>query len=96
MFARFLAGASLTALNTNKSNQPRDEVGVMAGSAALLVECRKHDSNDPKCSELGWKCTPQLRPMVAGVLRPGTHYCVLPLIQRDQLQVHQASESSTF
>ena len=30
----------------------------MAGSAALVAECGKHDSNDPKCSELGWKCTP--------------------------------------
>ena len=34
------------------------EVGVTAGSAALVAECRKHDLNDPKCSELGWKCTP--------------------------------------
>ena len=34
------------------------EAGVTAGSAALVVECHKHDLNDPKCSELGWKCTP--------------------------------------
>ncbi|KAL5506490.1 hypothetical protein EMCRGX_G008145 [Ephydatia muelleri] len=34
------------------------EAGVMAGSAALVAECHKHDSNGPKCSELGWKCTP--------------------------------------
>ena len=34
------------------------EVGVMAGSAALGPECHKHDLNDPKCFELGWKCTP--------------------------------------
>eukprot|EP00731_Ephydatia_muelleri_P005639 Em0002g1815a len=34
------------------------EEGVMAGSAALVAECRKHDLNDPKCSQLGWKCTP--------------------------------------
>ena len=33
------------------------EAGVTAGSATLVAECRKHDSNDPKCSELGWKCT---------------------------------------
>ena len=33
------------------------EAGVTAGSAASVVECRKHDLNDPKCSELGWKCT---------------------------------------
>ena len=26
------------------------EAGVTAGSAALVVECRKHDLNDPKCS----------------------------------------------
>ena len=30
----------------------------MAESVALVEECRKHDLNDPKCSELGWKCTP--------------------------------------
>ena len=23
-----------------------------------MVECRKHYLNDPKCSELGWNCTP--------------------------------------
>ena len=34
------------------------EAGVTAGSAAKVAECRKHDMNDPKCSELGWKCTP--------------------------------------
>ena len=34
------------------------EAGVTAGSAALVAECHKHDLNDPKCSELGWKCTP--------------------------------------
>ena len=34
------------------------EVGVTAGSAALVAECRKHDLNDPKYSELGWICTP--------------------------------------
>ena len=34
------------------------EAGVTAGSATLVAECRKHDSNGPKCSELGWKCTP--------------------------------------
>ena len=34
------------------------EAGVTAGSAALVAACHKHDLNDPKCSELGWKCTP--------------------------------------
>ena len=34
------------------------QLNLMAGSAALVAECRKHDSNDPKCSEWGWKCTP--------------------------------------
>ena len=34
------------------------EAGVTAGSAAKVAECRKHDVNDPKCSELGWKCIP--------------------------------------
>eukprot|EP00731_Ephydatia_muelleri_P019107 Em0011g1147a len=34
------------------------DMGVMAGSAAKVAECCKHDLNDPKCLELGWKCTP--------------------------------------
>ena len=34
------------------------EAGVTAGSATLVAECCKHDLNDSKCSELGWKCTP--------------------------------------
>ena len=29
------------------------EAGVTTGSAALVAEYRKHDLNDPKCSELG-------------------------------------------
>ena len=34
------------------------EVSVTAGSAALAAEQCKHNSNDAKCSELGWKCVP--------------------------------------
>ena len=34
------------------------EVGVAAGAAARQTEERKHTSNDPICSELGWKCVP--------------------------------------
>ena len=34
------------------------KAGVTAGSAAKVAECRKHAMNDPKCSELGLKCTP--------------------------------------
>ena len=34
------------------------EAGVTAESAASVAECRKHVLNDPKCSVLGWKCTP--------------------------------------
>ena len=30
------------------------EASVMAGSAALAAENRKHNSNDRKCEELGW------------------------------------------
>ena len=33
------------------------EAGVVAGAAARQTE-RKHTSNDPICSELGWKCVP--------------------------------------
>ena len=29
-----------------------------ATAAALTTEERKHDENDPKCSELGWVCIP--------------------------------------
>ena len=34
------------------------ESNVMAGTAALLAEQRKHQANDPKCDTLGWKCIP--------------------------------------
>ena len=34
------------------------EASVMAGSAALAAEQRKHNANEVKCSELGWKCVP--------------------------------------
>eukprot|EP00731_Ephydatia_muelleri_P010167 Em0005g753a len=34
------------------------KAGVTAGFAAKVAECRKHDMSDPKCSELGLKCTP--------------------------------------
>eukprot|EP00731_Ephydatia_muelleri_P036192 Em0213g5a len=34
------------------------EASVMAGSAALAAEQRKHHANDAKCSELGWNCIP--------------------------------------
>ena len=34
------------------------EASVMAGSAALAAEQRKHNANDVKCSELGCKCVP--------------------------------------
>ena len=32
------------------------EAGVTSGSAALAAEVRKHNSNEAKCSELGWTC----------------------------------------
>ena len=34
------------------------EASVMAGSAVLAAEQLKHNANDVKCSELGWKCVP--------------------------------------
>ena len=34
------------------------EASVMAGSAALLAENRKHNNSDKKCDELGWACIP--------------------------------------
>ena len=32
------------------------ETGVTATAAALATEARKHEDNNPKCSELGWVC----------------------------------------
>eukprot|EP00731_Ephydatia_muelleri_P015211 Em0008g931a len=32
------------------------EAGVSATAAAQATEARKHQANDPKCSELGWVC----------------------------------------
>ena len=29
-----------------------------ARAAVYTAECRKHSSNDSKCQELGWVCTP--------------------------------------
>ena len=34
------------------------EVGARSGSAAGKAEVRKHNANDPKCTELGWVCIP--------------------------------------
>ena len=34
------------------------ESSIMAGTAALLAEQRKHQANDPKCDILGCKCIP--------------------------------------
>ena len=34
------------------------EAGVSATAAAQVTEYRKHQANDPKCSELGWVCVP--------------------------------------
>ena len=34
------------------------EAGVSATAAAQATEARKHQANDPKCSELGWVCVP--------------------------------------
>ncbi|KAL5517517.1 hypothetical protein EMCRGX_G003075 [Ephydatia muelleri] len=36
------------------------EVGVSAIAAAQATEARKHQANDPKCSELGWVCVPMV------------------------------------
>ena len=34
------------------------EAGVSPGAAAEASEIRKHNSNDGKCADLGWVCTP--------------------------------------
>ena len=34
------------------------EVSVTEASAALAAEQRKHNANNGKCAELGWKCVP--------------------------------------
>ena len=51
------AALDLTATSTLNSSMLM-EVGVTSGSAALAAEVRKHNSNDAKCSELGWTCIP--------------------------------------
>ena len=43
-----------TPLNSNIMS----EAGVTAGAAAQATELRKHETNDVKCSELGWLCIP--------------------------------------
>ena len=35
-----------------------NEAGARSGSAAGKAEVRKHNANDPKCTELGWVCIP--------------------------------------
>ena len=40
-------------ININNHNQ-----GGSATAAAQATESMKHQSNDPKCSELGWVCVP--------------------------------------
>ena len=34
------------------------EAGMYQGVSAKLAEHRKHNENDPKCAELGWRCVP--------------------------------------
>ena len=36
------------------------EAGVSATAAAQATESRKHHTNDPKCSDLGWVCVPMV------------------------------------
>ena len=49
------------------------EASVTAGSAALAAEQRKHNANDEKCSELGWKCVPlAVRVMGVGAQKLGS------------------------
>ena len=35
-----------------------NEAGARSGLAAGKAEVRKHNANDPKCTELGWVCIP--------------------------------------
>ena len=45
-----------------------NEAGARSGSAAGKAEVRKHNANDPKCTELGWVCIPLVvETMVVGV-----------------------------
>ena len=34
------------------------EAGVTSGSTALATDVHKHNSNNAKCSKLGWACIP--------------------------------------
>ena len=54
------------------------EAGVTSGSTALAAEVCKHNTNDAKCSELGWSCIPiagerQGVIKFAWLLHPSTH-----------------------
>ena len=48
------------------------EAGVSATAAAWATESRKHQANDPKCSDLGWVCVPiwSLKRMELGEKKP--------------------------
>ena len=51
------AALDLTVTSTLNSSTLM-EAGVTSGFAALVTEVHKHNSNDAKCSELGWTCIP--------------------------------------
>ena len=34
------------------------EAGMYQGVSGKAAEHRKHNENDPKCAELGWRCVP--------------------------------------
>ena len=46
------------AFNLTITSLLNPSIFVQNGSDELPWQCRKHDLNNPKCSELGWKCTP--------------------------------------
>ena len=48
------------------------EAGMKAVSAAQAAGCKKHQTNDTKCSELSWSCVPPAVETYGcwGVLKP--------------------------
>ena len=60
------------------------EASVTAGSSALAAEQRKHNANDVKCFELGWRCVPlaveSYAYMGVGVQKLGSTWHGWPLV----------------
>ena len=48
----------LTSVTSPLNSHTMLEVGMYQGVSAKAAEHRKHNENNPKCAELGWRCVP--------------------------------------